>query len=197
LDASEDVKDKFCEELLGVAERTPVSDKFIIMGDLNARVGSDAEVWPAVLGRHGVGSMNANGLRRLSFYAENSMAFSNTMFQLKEKCKTTWMQPRANHWHLLDYILVRQRDLKDIHITHVMRWAECWTDHRMVLTKMCISIRPRTRQRQLGLIRLNTIILEDPVRHQELQRDLAAVVDITGDQYPNEMIRSEEEMNNA
>jgi hypothetical protein len=35
------------------------------------------------------------------------------------------------------------------------------------------------------------------VRCQELQRDLAAVVDITRDQYPNGMNRSEEEMNNA
>ena len=37
----EDVKDKFCEEMHSVIANVPRADKLIILGDFNARVGSD------------------------------------------------------------------------------------------------------------------------------------------------------------
>ena len=40
--------------------------------------------------------------------------------------------PRSKQWHLIDYIIVRQRDLRDVCITRAMRGAECWTDHRLI-----------------------------------------------------------------
>ena len=90
LDANEDVKDKFYDDLQTITQNVPTNDKLIILGDLNARVGMDHEIWPGVLGKHGMGRMNHNGLRLLSFCAENSLTITNTLFQMKNKFKATW-----------------------------------------------------------------------------------------------------------
>jgi len=65
----------------------------------------------------------------------------------KDKYKTTWQHHRSKYWHQLDHILVRQCDIQDVHSTRVMRGAECWTDHRLVRSKlsMCIQASKRTR----------------------------------------------------
>ena len=39
------------------------------------------------------------------------------------------MHPRSRHWHLLDYSLVRQRDIGDILHTGTTPSVECHTDH--------------------------------------------------------------------
>ena len=47
------------------------NDKTILLGDFNARVGCDNELWPDDLGKHGTGKMNSNGLTLLEFCSRN------------------------------------------------------------------------------------------------------------------------------
>ena len=56
------------------------------------------------------------------------------------------MHPRSTHWHLIDYVLVRQRDLKDILHTRVMPSAECHTDHCLVRFKLKFYFKPKPRK---------------------------------------------------
>lgn len=42
------------------------------------------------------------------------------------------MHPRSKHWHMIDFIIVHQRDVRDVHVTCVMRVTECWDDYRLV-----------------------------------------------------------------
>ena len=64
-----------------------------------------------------------------------------------DKFTTTWMHPRSKQWHLIDYIIVRQRDLRDVCITRAMRGAECWTDHRLIRAVLKLHIAPVQRKR--------------------------------------------------
>ena len=50
------------------------------------------------------------------------------------------MHPRSKHWHMIDFIIMRKRDLQDINVFKVMRGAECWTDHRLVRSKLKLKI---------------------------------------------------------
>ncbi|KAI8495055.1 hypothetical protein Bbelb_270410 [Branchiostoma belcheri] len=89
--------------------------------------------------------------------------------------KTTWMHPRSKRWHLLDYILVRQCDRKDVRITRAMRGAHCCTDHRMVRTKLNLHIRkPLRKSTRLG--KVNLAALKDPTKLEELQDNLANLI---------------------
>uniref|UniRef100_A0A2C9M3N3 Endonuclease/exonuclease/phosphatase domain-containing protein n=1 Tax=Biomphalaria glabrata TaxID=6526 RepID=A0A2C9M3N3_BIOGL len=111
------------------------------MGNFNARVGNDYSAWPGVLGRHGIGNCNDNGRHLLELCSEAKLAITNTFFQQKSSFKTTWMHPRSKHWHLLDYIIVRQCDVRDVVHTRVMPSADCYTDHRLVRTKLNITVK--------------------------------------------------------
>ncbi len=93
-----------------------------------------------------MGSCNDNGCLLLELCAEQQLSITNTIFQQKDSLKTTWMHPRSKHWHLIDYILVRQRDLKDVFHTRVMPSAECHTNHRLVLCKITFHFNPKPRK---------------------------------------------------
>ena len=140
------VKDKFYSDLRSLVQSSPADDKVIILGDFNARVGRDSEAWKGALGKHGVGNCNDSGRLLLEFCTEQQFVITNSIFQQKDSLKTTWMHPRSKHWHLIDYILVRQRDLKDVLHTRVMPSAECHTDHRLVRCKLNLHFKPKPKK---------------------------------------------------
>ncbi|CAG5042491.1 unnamed protein product [Parnassius apollo] len=103
--------------------------------------------------------MNSSGQLLLSFCAQLDLAITNTMFRLPAKYKATWMHPRSKHWRLIDYAIVRQKDISQVLVTRVMRGAHCWTDHRLVVIKLSLRLpRPcrseRSKQILLSLERL-------------------------------------------
>ncbi|KAJ2940675.1 hypothetical protein O0L34_g14785 [Tuta absoluta] len=140
LPSSDEDKAKFYCELNQVLNKIPSTDKIILFGDFNARVGNDYGAWNGVLGRHGVGKCNANGLDLLTLCAEHDLTITNTCYRMPDKFKTTWMHPRSKHWHLLDYVIVRKRDLGEVLVTRAMRGAQGWTDHRLVRSKLRVKI---------------------------------------------------------
>ena len=104
----DNTKEVFYSQLDQCIRTVPKEDKLIIMGDFNARVGTDH------------GKCNSNGLLLLTKCAQHNLAITNTFFQMPLKNKTSWMHPRSKKWHLLDYIICRRRDLVDIKITKVI-----------------------------------------------------------------------------
>lgn len=173
LTTSEDIKDQFYNNLDSLLKKTPKSDKVVILGDFNARVGTDAKSWQGTIGNHGIGKMNDNGLRLLTFCSQHQLVITNTLFQQPNKYKVSWKHPRSKTWHLLDYVIVRSRDTKDVLSTRAMRGAECWTDHIMIRTKMKLCPRPQARKTKPHA-RLNVNLLTSPEKQHEFHSHLEA-----------------------
>ncbi|VDM05842.1 unnamed protein product [Schistocephalus solidus] len=57
--SSDAAKEKLYEDLHALLATVPKEDKLIVLGDFNARVGTDHAAWQGVLGPHGLGSYNA------------------------------------------------------------------------------------------------------------------------------------------
>ena len=119
-----------------------------------------------------MGKMNKNGLRLLSSSAENGLTITNTMFQMKNIYKATWMHPRSRHWHQIDFVLVKKSDLKDVQYTRMKRGANCWTDHQLLVSKMYLTIRQKTRRRQPTIKRMNCPLLNLQEKQEDLKQRL-------------------------
>jgi len=90
-------KELFYSVLDHAVSQIPIADKVVLLGDFNARVGTDSETWKGVIGKDGIGNVNANGLMLLSKCAELGLLITNTMFRQKNKRKTSWRHPRSGH----------------------------------------------------------------------------------------------------
>jgi hypothetical protein len=86
------------------------------------------------------------------------------------------MHPRSKHWHLIDYVLVRRRDLRDVTSVRTMRGAECWTDHRLVRAKLRLVLKPKMRKTASSLPkRLNVTKLKSPGVKSDFQTSINAI----------------------
>ena len=102
------------------------TNKLLLIGDFNARIGRNNDKWPLVIGKHGIGKCISNGELLLTLCSEFELIVTNTMFKQKDERKTIWTHPRSGHWHMIDFIITRCRDKMDIHSTRAMRGANCW-----------------------------------------------------------------------
>nr|VZI22767.1 unnamed protein product [Spirometra erinaceieuropaei] len=64
-------RDKFYEDLHALLATVSNADKLIVLGDFDARVGTDHAAWRGVLGPHGLRDSNDNGLLLLRTCAEH------------------------------------------------------------------------------------------------------------------------------
>ena len=74
----EDEVQWFYEDLQDLLQLTPKRDVLFIIGDWNAKVGSQ-EI-PGVTGKFGLGVQNKAGQRLTQFCQENTLVIANTFF---------------------------------------------------------------------------------------------------------------------
>ena len=77
--AAEAEVERFYEDLQDLLELTPQKDVLFIIGDWNAKVGSQES--PGVTGKFGLGMRNEAGHRLIEFCQENALVIANTLFQ--------------------------------------------------------------------------------------------------------------------
>ena len=77
--AEEAEVERFYEDLWDLLELTPKKDVLFIVGDWNAKVGS--EETPGVTGKFGLGVQNEAEQRLIEFCQENTLVIANTVFQ--------------------------------------------------------------------------------------------------------------------
>ena len=71
--------ERFYEDLQNLLELTPKKDVLFIIGEWNAKVGSQET--PRVSGKFGLGMRNEAGQRVIEFCQENALVITNTLFQ--------------------------------------------------------------------------------------------------------------------
>ena len=83
---------KLIQDLLAL---TPKKDVLFIIGDWNAKVGSQET--PGVTGKFGLGIWNEAGKRVTQFFQENTLVIANTLFQQHKRRLYTWTSPDGQY----------------------------------------------------------------------------------------------------
>ena len=87
--------ERFCDDLQDLLELTPKKDVLFIIGDWNAKVGSQET--PGVTGTFGLGIQNEAGQRLIEFFQENALVIANTLFQQHKRRLYTWTSSDGQH----------------------------------------------------------------------------------------------------
>ena len=127
----------FHEDLQDLLELIPPKDVLFIIGDWNAKVGSQET--PGVTGKFGLGMWNEAGQRLIEFCQENALVIANTLFQQHKRRLYTWTPPDGQHQNQIDYILCSQRWRSSIQSTKTRPGADCGSDHELLITKFRLN----------------------------------------------------------
>jgi len=116
--------------------------RVILLGDLNAKVGSRVGE-EAYVGRHGLGARNDRGELLVEFCEANQLHVINTRFAKRESRKWTWLSPNMQTRNAIDYVLCRDLSIfRDISIVGSFQFA---TDHRLLMAR--VRVRPTAPRR--------------------------------------------------
>ena len=85
----------FMKTYKDLLELTPKKDVLFIIGDWNAKVGSQDT--PGVTGKFGFGMRNEAGQRLIEFCQENALVIANIPFQQHKRRLYTWTSPDGQH----------------------------------------------------------------------------------------------------
>ena len=129
----------FYEDLQDLLEVTPQKDVLFIIGDWNAKVGSQESL--EVTGKFGFGVQNEVGQRLLEFCQENALIIANTFFQQHKRRLYTWTSPDGQHQNQTEYILCSQKWRSTIQSAKTRPGADCGSDHELLITKFRLKLK--------------------------------------------------------
>ena len=120
-------------------ELTPKKDVLFIIGDWNAKVGSQET--PVVAGKFGLGVQNKAGQRLTEFCQENALVTANTLFQQHKRRLYTWTSPDGQCRNHIDYILCSQIWRSSIQSAKTRLGSDCGSDHKLLICKFRLKLK--------------------------------------------------------
>ena len=90
-------------DLQDLLELTPKEDVLFIIGDWNAKEGSQEIA--GVTGKFDLGVQNEAGQSLIEFCHKNALVITNILFQRHKRRLYTWTPPDGQHQNQINYIL--------------------------------------------------------------------------------------------
>ena len=129
----------FYEDLQDLLEVTPQNNVLFIIGNCNAKVGSQ-EI-PGITGKFDLGAQNEAEQRLTEFCQENALVIANTHFQQHKRRLYTWTSPDGQYRNQTDYTLCSQRWRSSIQSANTRPGADCGSDHELLIEKFRLKLK--------------------------------------------------------
>jgi hypothetical protein len=142
IEGTDDVKkDSFYRELEQVLVHFPTYHIKILLGDFNAKVGTEegreGGHFKSVIGNESLHeASNDNGVRALNFETSKNLSVKSTTFPHGDIHKHTWNSRDCVIHSETDYILIDKRRHSDILDVRSLRVVSCDTDYYLVITEL-------------------------------------------------------------
>lgn len=105
-DDAED-KEAFYHQLQAILQKIKKRDIKIVIGDFNAKVGTENTGKEDVIGKEGTGTSNENGERLIEMCQANGFSIGGTWFPHKDL--VTWISPNGLTENQINHFLVSKR----------------------------------------------------------------------------------------
>ena len=145
----------FYEDLQDLLELTPKKDVLFIIGDWNAKVGSQET--SGVTGKFGLGVWNEAGQRLIEFCQDNALVIANTLFQQHKRRLYTWTSPDGQHRNQTYYIPCSRRRRSSIQSAKTRLVADCGSDHELLIAKFRLKLKKVGKTTRLFRYDINQI----------------------------------------
>ncbi|GFN90350.1 craniofacial development protein 2-like protein [Plakobranchus ocellatus] len=119
--------DKFYNELDTAKTQCKSQDPLIIMGDFNAKVGT--EKVDDIVGKHGLGIRNERGEKLIEWCQTNNIIMGNTWFQQPPRRKWTWKSPGDETRNQIDYMMISKRYRNALLLAKTYPSVDCYSAH--------------------------------------------------------------------
>ena len=136
--AEEAEVEQFYEDLQDLLEITLQKDVLFILGDWNAKLGSQET---RGTGKFGLGVQNEAGQRLIEFCQEKVLAIANTLFQQHKRRLCTWTSLDGQHQNQIYYILCSQRWRSSIQSAKKRPGADCGSYHELLIAKFRLKLK--------------------------------------------------------
>ena len=159
-DKDEGTKEDFYNKLQTVLDKMKEKDVTILMGDVNAKIGSNNRGYEEVMGTHGIGEMNENGEMFADLCSFNRLIIGGSVFPHRRIHKATWISPDHRTENQIDHICISQK------------FRNAASDHHLVLTKLKLKLKSGVEKRK-NRTRYNVEILKDKERMETFRLTLS------------------------
>ena len=142
--------DEFYQSLQSKIDSLARNEKYIILGDFNAKVGNNHHsTLPDVVGKFGLGNSNERGTNLLQFCAFNKLLIANTVFNHNRLRRVTWISPDGQTQNQIDYIIIQQKWKKALKNCRSYHSCDIGSDHSAVIGKFHVQIQKHTKPKRI------------------------------------------------
>lgn len=165
-------KDEFYSQLDTTIHSLPGGDIKILIGDFNAKVGSDNANLESIMGKNGLGDVrNDNGERLVDLCARHSLFIGGTRFLHKDIHKYTWESPDQNTRNQIDHVIISKLFVGSLEDVRTRRGADLYTDHELLVGTF--RLRPAAIKQHKHVAKFNTSRFQDPSTSQLYRNTLS------------------------
>ena len=165
--AEEEAKEEFYARLQTVIDKAPTRDLKILMGDMNAKIGTDNSGKELIMGTEALGNMNENGEMFTDFCAFNDLVIGGSVYPHKDIHKATWVSPDGRTENQIDFITIARKWRRSLLDTKARRGADAGTDHHLVLGTIKIKLRAFRETCDRPHIKFNTQKLKEEATREK------------------------------
>ena len=184
-DSEEENKPLFYSRLQHILDKCREQDVTILMGDFNAKIGSDNNGYEEVMGTQGDGEIKENGERLADTCALNNSTIGGSMFTHKRIHKTTWISPDHLTENQIDHICIGKRFRRSLEDVRVKRAEDVASDHHLIAR---LKLKPKRNWMETATNRRKHSVglLKDPQTRAAYKLNLANKFQVLQEQYEKE-----------
>ena len=146
----------------------------ILMGDFNAKIGSDNTGYEDIMGTHGLGQMNENGEHFANLCTLNQLVIGGSIFPHKRIHKATWRSPDHRMGNQINHICISQKFRRSWQDVRVLRGAGVSSDHHLVVTAVRLWLEKYTYTNSNTWTIYNVGLLRNKDTHTPFQISLSS-----------------------